>query len=128
MPGIVFVGMLFGLRFVAVAIPAVAFFLWNPGLFRGEATVPKRSYVLIAVATLADAAWFVGGWKDGLRFQGVAYTHAVFAINVVWVTLLWLGFAVSSKARKSFNRSLLLHWLLFAWLAWSAFPFFGEML
>ena len=32
----------------AVLIPTLFFFVWNPGLFRGEENVPKRSYGLLA--------------------------------------------------------------------------------
>ena len=128
MPALVFISMLFGLGFVGLAIPVAAFFLWNPGLFRSQTEVPARSYILLAVATLADASWFVAGWKLGLSFQGATYTYSVCAINVAWLTLLWLGFLLGRNARPSFRRNLVLHWMLFAWLAWSAFPFFGEML
>ena len=128
MPAPVFVSMLLGLGLVGLVIPVAAFFAWNPGLFRGQAAIPIRSYVLLAVATLADAGWFVAGWKLGLSFQGAAYTHSVLAINVAWLALLWAAFLLARNARPSFRRNLLLHWMLFAWLAWSAFPFFGEML
>ena len=37
------------LVYVAVMVPMLLFFAWNPQLFRGEARVPKRSYVLLLV-------------------------------------------------------------------------------
>jgi hypothetical protein len=33
----------------AVILPMLLFFLWNRHLFRGEAEVPKKSYVLLAL-------------------------------------------------------------------------------
>lgn len=127
-PAVVLIGMFLRLGFATVCVPAIGFFLWNPRLLEGTDAIPKRSYVLLAVATVADAVWLAEGWKDGLGFQGATYTYSVCAINFAWIALLWLGFGSSSKARPSFSRNLLLHWMLFAWLAWSAFPFFGEML
>jgi len=32
-----------------VMVPMLLFFAWNPQLFRGEARVPQRSYVLLLV-------------------------------------------------------------------------------
>src|SRR5580693_4124431 len=69
-PALMFVPALFGLRQAAVAVPVVLFFVWNPGLFRGDASVPKRSHVLLLILTLLNVLWFVVGWKDGLAMQG----------------------------------------------------------
>jgi hypothetical protein len=122
-----FIPALFGLRQAAVAVPMVLFFVWNPELFQGDAAVPRRSYVLLIAATLLSALWFVVGWKDGLAMQGPKYNYSVCAVNVVWIASLWLLFARSRRATPSFKMNLLFHWMLFAWFAWYAFPFFGEM-
>jgi hypothetical protein len=49
----------------------VLFFMWNPiqGLLQHDAAVSKRSYILLRVATLLNALWFVVGWKDGLAMR-----------------------------------------------------------
>ena len=112
---------------VAVGVPTLLFFLWNPGLGRGETKVPKRSYALLAVATLLSVFYFVSGWKLGAQYQGIQYTRFVCAINVMWVTLLSLGFLQSWKKNTSFSFNLFLHWMMFAWLAWYAFPYLGEL-
>jgi hypothetical protein len=127
-PALMFIPALFGLRQAAVAVPMVLFFVWSLGLFQGDADVPKRSYVLLLVATLLDALWFVVGWKDGLAMQGPKYNYSVCAVNIVWIAALWMLFVRSRKTEPSFKSNLLFHWMLFAWLAWYAFPFFGEML
>jgi hypothetical protein len=127
-PGLVLIPMFFGLRWAAFAVPTLLFFVWNPGLFRGDAEIPRRSYVLLIVATLVNALWFIVGWKDGLAVQGAGYSYSVCMVNMVWVALLSVMFARSLKAGPSFKRNLLVHWMLFAWLAWYAFPFFGEFI
>lgn len=111
----------------AVAVPMVLFFVWNPGLFNGDSKIPKRSYILLLIATVLSALWFVGGWRDGIIVQGPRYNYSVCAINIVWITILWLMFIRNRKAEPSFKANLLVHWILFAWLAWYAFPFFGEI-
>jgi hypothetical protein len=58
----------FFLSKVAVGVPTLLFFLWNPGLGRGETKVPKRSYTLLAVATLLSVLYFVSGWKLGVQY------------------------------------------------------------
>ena|SRR2546426_4453677 len=127
-PALVFIPALLYLRWAAVAVPMVLFLVWNPGLFYGDAKVPKRSYVLLIIATLLNVLWFVVGWKDGLAIQGAKYNYSVCAVNMVWAASLWVISAHSWKAEPSFKTNLLLHWMLFAWLAWYAFPFFGEFI
>jgi len=111
----------------AMLVPMVFFFVWNPELFNGDAKIPKRTYVLLAVATLLSPLWFIVGWRDGIVVQGARYNYSVCAINVAWILFLWLMFVRNRKAEPSFKMNLLLHWLLFVWLAWHAFPFFGEI-
>ncbi len=105
----------------------ILFFVWSPGLFKGDAAVPKRSYALLIVTTLLSAIWFLIGWRDGLAIQGERYNYFVCAVNVVWVGSLWLLSMINRKAEPTFKRNLLFHWIFFLWLAWYAFPFFGEM-
>ena len=108
------------------AVPAIFFFLWSPGPSRGETQVPKRSQVLLAGLALLNVIWFVIGWKDGLYYQGSTYTHAVCAMNVVWIAILAASIVFCHK-KNSFIANLIFHWLLFAWLGWFAFPCLGEL-
>jgi hypothetical protein len=110
-----------------VAIPTILFFAWNPGLFRGNNKVPKRSYVLFGLFTVLDVVWFVAGWKDGLRYQGALYTYVVCALNAAPVIVLAALFLRSRSVDLSFKTNLALHWLLFAWLGWFAYPNLGEL-
>jgi hypothetical protein len=116
-----------GMWRVAVAVPTLCFFAWHPGLFRGDTKMPKRSYVLLIILILLAIADFVTSWNWGLQYQGAHYTHVVCAVNIAWVALLALAFARSWKRPPSFAYSLFLHWMLFAWLAWCAFPYLGEL-
>jgi len=128
LPGLVFWPAFLLLGPAAVAVPMGLFFVWNPGLFYGDKNIPKRSYVLLIVTTVLSLLWFVAGWKDGIAVQGARYNYSVSAINFVWIIGLWVLFGRNWKAESSFRSNLLVHWLLFAWLAWYAFPFFGEFI
>ena len=111
----------------AVVVPMLFFFVWHPGLFRGEPKIPKRSYVLLLVAIFLGVADFVTSWNLGLRYQGPQYIHVVCAVNVVWAVFLAVFFIRAWKNPFTFKSSLFLHWMLFAWLAWYAFPYLGEL-
>jgi len=127
-PGMTVIPALFlSSRVVGVAVPSVLFFIWNPGLFRGESKIPKRSHWLLAVATVLSVIWFVMGWKYGLQYQGAGYVYKVCVANVAWVAFLGGVFARYREGETSFKLNLALHWLLFAWLAWYAFPYLGEL-
>jgi hypothetical protein len=117
----------FGVPQIAVVAPALLFFLWQPKLFQGEVKIPKRSYVLLIVLILLSIADFVGGWKWGLEYQGPQFTHAVLAINLVWIVFLISAFLASLKSQPRYRLNVFLHWILFAWLAWYAFPYMGEL-
>jgi ABC-type xylose transport system permease subunit len=112
----------------AVILPMLLFFLWNFRMFRGEGKVPRRSYVLLALLAVLAAIDFVVSWRDGLQYEGPKYTVAVCSVNIVWLAFLGLAFARTIKGTTSFAASLFLHWMLFAWLCWYAFPWLGELI
>jgi uncharacterized membrane protein len=109
----------------ALLVPVLLFFVWNPGLFRGAAAIPRRSFGLLAVATLLSAADFAIEWKLGLAYQGSHYTYL--AIEFVLVASVWALFIRNRRSAPSFKANLVLHWILFAWLSWYALPYLGEL-
>jgi hypothetical protein len=111
----------------AALLPTLLFFAWNPSLLRGEAIVPKRSYVLLLTAIVLSAAYFIVSWNSGIQYQGTRYVRTVCAINLAWSALLGFTFARSWKRAGSFRQNLFLHCFLFGWLAWYAFPYLGEL-
>jgi hypothetical protein len=127
-PALVLIPMFLGARWGAIAVPTAFFFGWNPGLFSGDSRIPRRSYIFLIIASLLSILWFAVCWKDGLAIQGAKYNHSLLLINAAWLVLIWALFERCRGAEPSYYSNLLSHWLLFAWLAWYAFPFFGEML
>jgi hypothetical protein len=107
--------------------PMLFFYFWLPGLFYGEGKIPQRSYVLLAVAIVLDVLWFILGWKFGLEYQSAQYTYTVCLVNLTAVLFLAVTFFRNWEKESSFTTNLILHWILFAWLAWYAFPYLGEL-
>jgi hypothetical protein len=116
------------LEYAAVLVPTVLFLLWNPQLFHGEGKIPTRSYILFALLAILSAIDFAVSWKWALRYHGPQYTVIVCSINIAWVGFLGLAFRRRFKKTPSFRTSLFLHWMLFAWLCWYAFPWLGELI
>lgn len=116
------------LQYAALALPTLLFLLWNPQLYREEGRIPKRTYGLFVLLAALSAVHFVAGWKLGLEYQGPRHTAIVCSINIAWVGFLGLAFGRSLKTITSFQASLFLHWMLFAWLCWYAFPWLGELI
>jgi hypothetical protein len=118
----------FFLGLLALFLPSVLFFVWHPALFKGSNLFPKRTYVLFIALVVLTAVWFIVGWRFGLRYQGAWYAYFACAVNSAWIAalaaLLW---QCRRKKRISFASNLLVHWVLFAWLAWWAFPNLGEL-
>jgi hypothetical protein len=112
---------------VVVVIPSLLFFAWNPALFRGVPTPPKRSYMLFGALVALSVVYFVLSWDDGVKYESRSYTQAIALANAIWIALLTVLFVVSRIRKPSFVFNLTLHWLLFAWLAWYAFPYLGEL-
>jgi hypothetical protein len=115
------------LQSLAVLAPIALFFLWTPDLLLNQRSkVPTRTIALLVLLTGLTIVDFVFDWNYGVRYQGTNHTIAMCIINLVWLVCLWWGL-IHFWRRPSFKGNLLSHWLLFAWLAWYAFPYLGEL-
>lgn len=126
-PALVVIPMFF-LGLLALFLPSLLFFAWHPTLFKGSNVFPKRTYILFVVLVVLTVPWFIVSWKFGLQYQGARFTYFACGVNAAWIAaltaLLWRCWR---KNNISFPSSLLVHWVLFAWLAWWAFPYLGEL-
>jgi len=111
---------------LAIGVVPVFFCLWCWPVLRGRTTVPIRSFVLFILAAVLSAAGLIFGARYGVKYQSVGYVRGVAAINIgCWVLLGVL--ALLARRRPSFGHNLGFHAALFAWLAWCAFPYLGEL-
>jgi hypothetical protein len=115
------------LESLAVLVPSILFFLWSPGLLLNQRpNLPKRTFVLLGLLTVLTIVDCVLEWKYGVVYRGARHTILVYVINAMWLASLWWT-VVRCKRQPSFVGNLFSHWLLFAWLAWYAFPYLGEL-
>ena len=105
----------------AIVVPAVAFWLWNVNLFRGDIQFPTRSIVLQVLAGAAALVWHIAGFRNG-------YFHAGWAVaSVLMFCAAFMGGLVCRR-QPSFWLNATAHWLTFVWLTSYAFPWLGEPL
>jgi hypothetical protein len=115
-----------GGRLVAFSVIPVFFLLWCLPMLRNGAQLPTRSIILLVCAVALSAISLISGYNHGIEYQGFDYTRGVFIINLVWWALLG-GLAVFARCRPGIGQNLVFHAMLFAWLAWYAFPYLGEL-
>jgi hypothetical protein len=104
---------------LAIAIPALAFWLWTPQLFRGEGEVPYRSFPALLALTALSLAWHIAIWRSGLA--SLPGATLVSATNVAALVVLWLFFAASRRSDRLL-LSLLFHFSVGAWALTLGFP------
>jgi hypothetical protein len=115
------------LESLAVLVPSILFFLWSPGLLLNQRpNLPKKTFVLLGLLTVLTVVDCVVEWKYGVVYRGARHTILVYVINAMWLASLWWT-VVRCQRQPSFVGNLFSHWLLFAWLAWYAFPYLGEL-
>jgi uncharacterized membrane protein SirB2 len=111
---------------IACAFVPVLFVVWCWPVLKGGAVLPTRSLCLLCLTILLSAISLAFGARYGVQYQSVSYVLGVAIINVVfWIVLGIL--AVSARRSPSFARNLAFHAALFAWIAWCAFPYLGEL-
>lgn len=106
---------------------AALFCIWCRPLFSGKPTGRKRTRVTVASIALLSALWFYdGGWDLGLKYQSFRYTLMT-ALGSLAFAALTATLVASSRRADSFAWSLIINFLIFAWLVTYAFPYLGEL-
>ena len=110
----------------SLVVPA-AFCVWCwPIILKGSPTVPARSHVLFGFVLLLSLLGFVCGTRFAIGYHGLDYVVGTGIISALWwVTLGTLAYL--AKRCPSYWRNLVFHLALFAWLAWYALPYLGEL-
>jgi len=108
-------------------LPIVIFALaWCWKVDFSERRIPARSRWLLVALVLLSVWWTGYGVEYSFGYHGPRYTWKVMAINAVcWLVLI--GMLVWQVRKPSSWMNYLLHLLLFVWLTWYAFPWFGEL-
>ncbi len=118
---------LLGGRVVGVLTVPLVFLATGFPLWRRTVGSPWPSFALTVLVVVLSALWHLEGWSYAVRHQGHAHAVIVTMENViVGAVVVW--FSVRFVRSRSFSHGLASHGVLGAWLAWSAFPWFGELL
>jgi hypothetical protein len=105
--------------------PSVLFLLWSKQLLRGESRLPYRSLMLLFLVGSLSLLYFYANWPEGIMRYGNGYVATVATVNTVFFVVLG-ALSLWAFSRPSFGVALLFHFMLFLWLGWFAFPYFGE--
>jgi hypothetical protein len=109
-----------------LAVPA-AFLLWSFHLLFARDEIPRRSWVVFPVAVVANAIWCISIARFGLDYHGLSYTLPVIAIAIL-LSLAIVRLMISARRRATWSINYTVHLIFFAWLAWYAFPWLGELI
>lgn len=112
---------------VASFIISLAFVQCARRVQRLQRPVPRSSRIAFAIVLVLSIAYAVVGWQTTAQYQGLARANML-VVQAILPPLALLIVARVMRDNVTFLRSIVLHWIGFAWLAWSAFPWYGEML
>jgi len=113
------------LTLTAMVIP-LFFLLWTAPATWCAAKPPTRTIVLSLLMVLLSAASVILGFSYGVEYQGWGYVIGVVIISVIfWVAILALAVIAVRSKRVKWNVAF--HIVFFAWLAWYAIPYMGEL-
>jgi len=90
-------------------------------------TLPKASLIAFAILVVLSLALAAISWDTTVRYTSVTRATAL-VVQAVVPALLIAAAGLAMRSNLTMRRSLVLHWAAFAWLAWSAFPWHGELL
>ncbi len=124
--GAVFGGYWIAFVLGSFCVPLV-FMLWSLPLLKGQQQIPIRTKIASIALILLSLYYLGSSWSYGVAYQGKLHTVAMYLFNIItWVTLMVINF--KNAKQPTYNSNFAFHWLLFAWLGWVAFPWFGELL
>jgi hypothetical protein len=110
------------------AVPlALIFVVWSFPRLRIPTKLPLRSMILFTLVATLSLVLLRTSWLDGMQHQGGYHTRLLAVCNgILLLALLCLLFA--GLRRPSPVVNLTFHTILFSWVAWSAFPWLGELI
>lgn len=113
---------------VAAMVAPILFIAACRHIQRTQNPLPRVSVLVFGLLVILSFAFGVCGW----HFSGPFWMprgpylliQALAPPLFVLIALTWLV----TQHRLTIGRSIALHWLSLAWLTWSAFPWWGELL
>ncbi len=106
-------------------LPPLAFWALGFRLLRGEARIRFRACFLFSIAALWNLIWLCVALPRWEEMHVRAHAWIVLGANAAFCAAL-IHLLFLSERRPSFALGLAYHWLLFVWLGWYAFPYYGK--
>jgi hypothetical protein len=102
--------------------------VWSLPLLRRPERVSRRTRIAAVGLVILSFPHFVLLWRHALETRGSGpHATALTLVNALAGVVLLALYRRNTKA-PSYLSNFLFHWVLFAWLAWFAFPWFGELI
>ena len=108
-------------------ITPMVFFTFARRIHRSGQPMPSSSVKTFAVLAVLSFAYGATAWSMTVSYTSVLRATALVTQAVVPAILIAAA-GVTMRKHLTVRRSLALHWLACAWLAWGAFPWHGELL
>jgi hypothetical protein len=113
--------------FALSSLPVVmGFLLSSLHLLRKTTEIPQRSVKTLFAFILLNALWFWAGWAYGIQYQGRSHVLYIAVCNAAFIGAA-LGLLLINSKTPRFGINLAFQGVVFAWLAWCALPWMGEM-
>jgi hypothetical protein len=75
---------------------------------------------------MLSIGWFITTWRTGVGYEGLAHIVAVACINATAIGALWWLWSYNYRNGR-FCYRIDFTTLVFCWLFWFAFPWFGPL-
>ncbi len=108
-------------------ITPIVFLAFAHRIHRTGNPMPRASVTAFAVLAVLSLVYTATAWGETVRYTSVLRATALIA-QAVGPPILIAAAGIAIRKHLTVRRSLVLHWLACAWLAWSAFPWHGELL
>jgi len=112
---------------IGALIAPVAFVFTARSIAKSGNLLPKVFIVVFSLIFILSCALAIMGWKSTVLYTSMSRLVALLIQSIVPPIFIVI-YSVSQRSRMTFPRSIMIHWLAFAWISWSALPWYGELL
>lgn len=112
-------------RYLGGVVPAIGFMLSAIPTVRGSDRTGPGFIASIVVVGVLVVAWFIYGWKYGVRYQGLSVVMLLALLNLATFCILLLA-SLALRRFPGVWRKFAVHTVFWVWIGWLAFPWLGE--
>lgn len=106
---------------------AITSWFWQRHIRHGRTHAPKKSVVLVCLLVGFVPLYLIDSWSNGMLYREHEDARWMTIQAIVGLIVTVVVFAWNLR-RPLLRTCIVFHTTLFAYLAWCAFPYFGETL